>query len=135
MKLFSEEIRKVIDNASVSYIATSDSDRCPHIAMEKGLKVIYDKHIGFNAWFCKKTVENLHNNPKIAIAVLDSSLKRGYQFLGKIVAIEDGAMLNGFSPELEKNKKEIPQVETRLKIKIDAILDFSAGPHSDKIKD
>ena len=135
MKRFSEEIRKIIDNASVSHIATSGSDGCPHIAIEKGLKVVDDKYMGFNAWFCKKTVENLRNNPRIAIAIFDPSLKRGYQFLGKIVAIEDGAILNGYSPELEENKKEIPQIETRLRIEVDEILDFCTGPHSDKRKD
>jgi len=132
MQLLKEDIIKLIDKTVVSYVATSDMNGQPHIAVEKGLKMIGGKYLGFDAWFCKKTVENLRNNPKIAIAIFDPLSKKGYQFSGRIVGIEDGAMLNGFSPELEKKEKEIPQVESRLKIEIEEVLDFSTGPHSDR---
>ena len=41
-------------------------------------------------------------------------------------------MLDGFNPELEKKEKDIPQIESRLKIEINEVLNFATGPHSDK---
>ena len=132
MNLLKKDIIGLINNAEISYVATSDKNGYPHLAVEKGLKVLEEKYLGFSAWFCNKTVENLCNNPKITIAIFDPLLKKGYQFSGEVIEIKEGAMLNGFSPELEKKEREFPQVERRLKIKIDEVLDFSTGAHSDK---
>ena len=71
MNLLNPEIVELINRAEVSYVATSDKNGYPHLAVEKGLKIIDEKYLGFNAWFCRKTVENLRNNPEVAIAVCD----------------------------------------------------------------
>ena len=63
---------------------------------------------------------------------MTQSPRRGYQFLGTIAEVKEGAMLDGFNPELEKKEKDIPQIESRLKIEINEVLNFATGPHSDK---
>lgn len=132
MQLLKHEISELLNKAEVAYVATSDKNGFPHLAIEKRLTILEDKYLMFNAWFCKKTVENLHINPKLVIAVYDPSSKEGVQFSGRVLEISDGAMLNGFSPEVVEEEKHIAQVESRLKIEIDEAFDFSTGPHSDK---
>ena len=114
------------------YVATSDKKGEPHIAVAKGLTFLSDEYVAFKSWFCKKTIENIHENPNISIAIYDSQADTGYQIIGKAVSKDVVAVLNGYSAELEKFEKEYPQEEYQLKIKIVHIMDLHRVIHSDK---
>jgi general stress protein 26 len=96
-----EKVKKLVQKVKVVYVATANREGIPHIAASKGMAFIEDQ-IVFRAWFCLKTVENLRENPKLSLAVLNAKTKEGYQLLGEVERIEKGAILDGYTPEEEK---------------------------------
>jgi uncharacterized protein len=126
MKEFAGRIKLV-------YVATSNRDGLPHIAVSEGMIFVNDSHLFFKAWFCRKTIENLAENPKLSVVAFDAGSREGYQLLGQLERMEQGAVLNGFSPEMEKQWATYPQSEHQLLIRIDAVSLLTSGPHSDDL--
>jgi hypothetical protein len=52
------------------------------------------------------------------------------RLLGRIEKVEDVAILDGYARGMKK-EENIPQIKRRLMMRVDRILDFRAGPHSD----
>jgi len=115
------------------YVATSNQKKEVHLAVAKDLIFLPDnEHVAFKSWFCKKTIENIFENPNISIAIYDAKADTGYQIVGRTVSKNVVAVLNGYSPQLEKVEREYPQEEYQLKIKIINIMDLHRVVHSDK---
>lgn len=115
------------------YVATSNKKNEVHLAVAKDLIFLPDnEHVAFKSWFCKKTIENILENPNISIAIYDAKTDTGYQIVGRTVSKNVVAVLNGYSPQLEKVEREYPQEEYQLKIKIINIMDLHRVTHSDK---
>lgn len=112
------------------FVATVDSSGMPHVATAVKLSQTSEDHVTVDAWFCPGTLANLKHNRKISLVVWDASSDRGYQLLGQVEKVEEIAMMNGYSPEVDKYPP-IPQVENRLLIHVNKILAFSHAPHSD----
>jgi hypothetical protein len=116
-----------------AFIATADAVGAPHIACAGKINVEAGDHLAVTEWFCPGTVANLQENKNISIAVWDKHTDTGLQVLGRVESIQDMAILDGYSPAVEKQSRFIgmPQVERKLLIKVEKILDFKLGPHSD----
>lgn len=130
-----KKVETLVRNVKVVYVATADKQGVPHIAVSEGLAFASRDRIVFKAWFCLKTVENLQENPKLSLAVLDPEIQEGYQLFGRMERIEKGAILNGFSPEQERRWTGYPQAEHQLSIRIKKISRLTSGPHSDEFLD
>jgi predicted pyridoxine 5'-phosphate oxidase superfamily flavin-nucleotide-binding protein len=126
------EVKALARKAKRVYVATTDQEGTPHIAAAEGFSFIDEDRILFSAWFCLETVKNLEENPKIALAFLDPRKNKGYQLWGEMERIERGAILNGFSPEIDEKWKGYPQAEHQLYIRLVKVSPFSSGPHSDE---
>ena len=128
-----ETLKKAVDLAEkIQHImvATADSTGKPHVATALKLKILSDDRVAVEAWFCPGTVINLGQNHKVALVVWDPASDNGYQLIGKVEKIEDLAILNGYTTEIEELEPS-PQVERQLEVRVDSILVFSRAPHSD----
>jgi hypothetical protein len=127
-----ESIQKAVDMGNrVGYalVATCDDKGLPHIAASRKLEAGIDSHVAVSEWFCPVTLSNLEVNPRLSVAVWDAARDAGFQLIGECTGVEETAMMDGFSPTLPT---PIPQVERRIRFRVDKILDFSHAPHSDK---
>ena len=111
-------------------VATADMEGLPHVAAAGQMDVKSENKVEVSEWFCPGTVANVKANPRVALLVWDAKTDHGYQLLGTVEKIEEGAMMNGYAAELEE-MKPISQVERRLIVQVDKIINFSHGPHSD----
>ena len=126
-------IRDFSKKVELFYVATSNQKKEVHLAVAKDLIFLPDnEHVAFKSWFCKKTIENIFENPNISIAIYDAKTDTGYQVVGRTVSKNVVAVLDGYSPRLEKVEREYPQEEYQLKIKIINIMDLHRVVHSDK---
>jgi len=50
--------------------------------------------------------------------------------LGLVEKVEEVAMMNGYSPEIDETAA-MPQVENRLLVRVNKVIAFSHAPHSD----
>ncbi|HLE88231.1 MAG TPA: pyridoxamine 5'-phosphate oxidase family protein [Candidatus Brocadiaceae bacterium] len=133
MKNILNRIKDFTKIVELFYVATSNQKKEVHLAVAKDLIYLPDnEHVVFKSWFCKKTIENIFENPNISIAIYDAKTDTGYQIVGRAVSKNVVAVLNGYSPQLERVEKEYPQEEYQLKIKIINIMDLHRVAHSDK---
>ncbi len=112
------------------FIGTVGHDGLPHIAAAGKLNLETEDHIEVTAWFCPETVANLQTNRAISLVIWDPEPDKGYQLLGETEQIVELAFLDGYLPEQEEGHP-LPQIERKLVIRIDKILDFTHAPHSD----
>ena len=128
-------VKKLAQKVKVVYIATADKEGIPHLAASEGMTFVDRDRIFFRAWFCLRTVENLRENPRLSLAILDPKTLEGYQILGEMEGIEKGAILDGYAPETEKRWAGLPQTEHQLLIRVKEVLHLTSGPHSDESLD
>ena len=129
-------LKKVItfaENIEHFLIATVSRDGLPHIAAAGQMSLNRAGFVEVAAWFCPTTVANLQDNRGISVVVWDQIKDQGYQLLGTAEKVEDIAMLNGYTPKLDENVS-LPQVERKLIVRVNQILDFSQKGQSDTEK-
>ena len=113
-------------------VTTAASNGYPHVAPAGRLRLSSnEERVAVDAWFCPGTLENLKGNDKLDLVVWDATLNEGYQLLGKCQGVEDIAMLNGYDASLPE-KAGLPQVERRIQIRVEKVIPFQRGSHTDQ---
>jgi hypothetical protein len=113
------------------FIATVNGDGVPHIAASKKLSLDEGYNVVLTEWFCPGTMENLMGkNNHLAIAVWDAKKDTGYQLIGKAKKEEDLAYLDGYASDSGK-KDSVPQIQRKVTVQVEKILDFKLTPHTD----
>ncbi len=131
-----EAIRRAVDLGSRVkhiFVSTSNSSGLPHLAAAGAIHRVSESHIAVEEWFCPGTIQNLLDNPMISVVAWDPKTDVGHQILGEVEKVEEIAMMNGFSPEIETSA-QLPQAERKLIIRVDKVLAFSHAPHSDAVE-
>ena len=112
------------------FVATADGAGRPHLACAGKLIAAPEGRVLLTEWFCPGTMENIAGNPHISMVVWDQKADTGYQLLGEVERREDTAMLDGYVPQA-KQGTALPQVQRRLLVRVDSVLDFRRAPHTD----
>ena len=127
--MLTEEISRFIESIEHAFVASADESGRPHLAVGRDLHVVNGSHLVFEAWFCHKTMENVAKNPYVSVTVAASAAGNGYQFSGVVEKTAETAILDGYAPLEEPG---MPQVQYRLVVKVDEIMEFSSGVHTDQ---
>jgi predicted pyridoxine 5'-phosphate oxidase superfamily flavin-nucleotide-binding protein len=125
------EIRSFVERCGLFYVGTSDKTGTVHLAIAKEMKVPDNDHVTFDEWFCRRTLENLEENPQITVGAADTRTGKGYQLIGEVEKISLGPVMDGFGGEKEEKWSHYPQARHQLHARVDAILELDTGPHSD----
>jgi predicted pyridoxine 5'-phosphate oxidase superfamily flavin-nucleotide-binding protein len=127
------EMKDVIEKTRGWAFATSTKDGTPNVVPIHFVKLISDDEIMFVNVFMKKTLENMKENPNVALSVWDWDTKprRGYQFKGE-ARIETSGKL--FEEGVQIVKAEKPELEVKgvVIIKVKSIYITSPGPDAGK---
>ena len=126
--MLTEEIKAFIAGIHLAVVATADNSGHPHLALGSDFTVLDDEHIIFENWFCHKTLANVNENPRVALAVMRQDTGTGYQFVGVVTHGYDTAILDGYIPGESSHE---PQTLTRLVVRVEEILAFCSGIHTD----
>jgi predicted pyridoxine 5'-phosphate oxidase superfamily flavin-nucleotide-binding protein len=111
------------------FVATADADGLPHVACAGRLAAGPQGRLLVTEWFCPGTLDNLACNPRIALAVWDEAADAGYQLVGQVERVEDMAVLDGYGEP--GGGPQVPQVQRRLVVRVEAAMDFRKAPHTD----
>ncbi|NIQ38957.1 MAG: hypothetical protein GTN81_10260 [Proteobacteria bacterium] len=125
------EIRSFVERFGRFYVDTSDKAGTVPLAVAKEMKVPDDDHVAFDEWFCRRTLENLEENPQITAGAADTHTGKGYQLIGEVEKIGLGPVMNGFGGDKEEKWSHYPQARHQIHARGDAILELDIGPHSD----
>ncbi|MFP4345155.1 MAG: pyridoxamine 5'-phosphate oxidase family protein [Anaerolineales bacterium] len=112
------------------FLATADEDGVPHIAAAGRLSGASGDRVVLEEWFCPGTMENLEETRDIALAVWSAEEDQGYQLIGRVEQIIEMNVLDGYAPGQEE-RMPVAQIERRLLIQVEQVLDFSQAPHCD----
>ncbi len=124
------EAVEIATKAGYVVIATADPDGMPHITAAGRIELEGDRMVAITEWFCPGTVANLRENAGVAVVAWHKASDTGFQLLGRLETVKEVAVLDGYAPGLE-GEPPLPQVERRLLIHVDRVMDFRLGPHSD----
>jgi hypothetical protein len=117
--MISEKLKQFIEETNCAFVASADQRSRPHLAAGRGLKVPDSEHVVFEAWFCRKTLENVAEVPRVSLVVIGT--------VEKVIPI---GILDGYAPEVEA--PGTPQVESRMVVRVEDIMEFSTGAHTDR---
>ncbi len=123
---------RLAHSAGFVLVGTASEQGLPHITAAGRLELTDDDgaDVAVTEWFCPGTVANLQKNRSISVVVWTKKMETGYQLLGQLAGVQDVGILDGYSAKLE-GEHPMPQVEKRLLIRVEKILEFRLGPHSD----
>ena len=113
------------------FIATADAHGLPHVAAAKKAAITPKGRVALTEWFCMGTIANLKKNPRVSLVIWDKKDDAGYQLIGEAEQVEDICMLNGYDQKTE-GKIAVPQVERRIIMRINKVIDFTHAPHTDR---
>lgn len=97
MVALTEDMRRVVREQRLAYVATVCRDGTPNVSPKGTLMVWDDGHLVFADIRSPRTVANLRANPAIEVNVVDPLLRKGYRFKGK------GAVITPNDPDFEEH--------------------------------
>ena len=127
--MITEPVRSLIQKLTYIFVATTDSVGQPHMAIGEQVAIFGDSLLVFENWFCPSTLRNIASNTHVSVVAVLPGTGNGYQMLGTVIRSADMAFLNGYDPVVKL--PETPQVLTRFTVKVEQILEFTSGIHSD----
>lgn len=95
MSLLSEDMKKVVSEQRLAYVATVCPDGTPNLSPKGTIRVWDDQHLIFADICSPGTLGNLQQNPAIEINVVDAFARRGYRFKGKASVVTQGPVYDG----------------------------------------
>jgi predicted pyridoxine 5'-phosphate oxidase superfamily flavin-nucleotide-binding protein len=88
--ILTDDMRRLIEEQRLCYVATADADGAPNLSA-KGTLVVWDANtLAFANIRSPRTVANLRVNPRIEVNVVDPIARKGYRFKGTAEAYIDG---------------------------------------------
>lgn len=91
MGFFTNEIKSLIKQQKLGYVATVSHDNTPNLSPKGTISVWDDEHLVFADIKSPNTIKNLEKNPALEINVVNPITRKGYRFkgVGKILSSGD----------------------------------------------
>jgi predicted pyridoxine 5'-phosphate oxidase superfamily flavin-nucleotide-binding protein len=90
MGLITNEMKELIEQQKLGYVATVSPDNTPNLSPKGTLSVWDDDFLIFADIKSPKTMSNLEENPSVEINVVDPISRKGYRFKGTSTIISSG---------------------------------------------
>jgi predicted pyridoxine 5'-phosphate oxidase superfamily flavin-nucleotide-binding protein len=129
MALISQEIRDFVVG-KLGWVGTADSEGIPNLSPKGTVQVLDDQTIIFADLFSLKTRANLEKNPQVAVAVVEASPPKGYQFKGRAELLTSGPLFETVSKTLKDTGLGLPDPKYVVKITVTEIYSLSPGPEA-----
>jgi uncharacterized protein len=94
MAMLTEDMKRVIREQRLGYVATVCPDGTPNLSPKGTTTVWDDDHLVFADIRSPRTIANLKQNPSIEINVVDWFTRKGYRFKGIATVLESGSLFH-----------------------------------------
>jgi hypothetical protein len=129
MATIPQEVRDFLPG-KLAWVATAAADGTPNATPKGSLRLLDEQHLLFADLFSLKTRQNLQQNPKVSVTVIDPSTNAGFQIKGTAELVESGPLYDQVAQELRQRSAALPLPKYVVKISVEAIYDQSAGPNA-----
>lgn len=96
MGILTEDMKRVVREQRLGFIATVDPDGSPNLSPKGTMLVWDDDHLAFADICSPGTMANLKLNPAIEINLVDALVRKGYRFKGTAEIHAAGPVLEDF---------------------------------------
>jgi uncharacterized protein len=90
MGILTEDMRRVLQEQQLGFIATVCPDGTPNLSPKGTTLALDDNHLVFADIRSPNTIANLRHNPVLEINVVDTLMRKGYRFKGTATIHSDG---------------------------------------------
>ncbi len=109
MAVLTEEMKRMVAQLRLCYVATVTPDGRPNLSPKGSLKVLDDDHLAFADIMSPVTMRNLQSNPHVELNMVDPFIRRGYRFKGRCEIHREGEVFDQVANELwEREGRQYP---------------------------
>ena len=135
--MITDDMRKVIAEHSLGYVATVAPDGTPSLSPKGTFKVLDDSHIGFAEMRSPQTLKNLAHQPVVEVNFIDIFSRRGYRLKGIATVNDKGtADYEALLPNFAKWQNMYHQFRHIVRIEVSRALPVTSpvydGPDADE---
>jgi predicted pyridoxine 5'-phosphate oxidase superfamily flavin-nucleotide-binding protein len=116
----------------MAWVATATNEGLPNVTPKGTVRVMDDQHVIFADLFSLKTRQNLEQNPRVAVTVIDGASHKGYQIKGTAELISSGPLYDQMAAQLKESSPSLPSLKYVVKIAVESVFDQSVGPDAGK---
>ncbi|MFH1624319.1 MAG: pyridoxamine 5'-phosphate oxidase family protein [Pseudomonadota bacterium] len=118
MGQITDEMKQLIEQVRLSYVATAGKDGKPNVSPKGSIAVLDDETLVFADLYSEKTRKNLLENPQVAIDVLNVEARKGFQFKGRVELLQDGPIYDKVAENLKQKMPKLPPPKYVVKVKV-----------------
>jgi predicted pyridoxine 5'-phosphate oxidase superfamily flavin-nucleotide-binding protein len=116
----------------MAWVATATREGVPNVTPKGTVRVMDDQHVMFADLFSLKTRQNLEQNPRVAVTVIDPATAMGYQIKGTAELVSSGSLYEQMAEQLKQSSPSLPSPKYVVKIAVESVYDQSVGPDAGK---
>jgi len=95
MGILTDDMKRVIREQRLGFVATVDADGSPNLSPKGTTAVWDDDHLVFADLASPGTIANIRRNPSIEICMVDIFMRKGYRFKGTAHIVTEGPVFEG----------------------------------------
>ena len=122
-----EEVKKIIKEQRVGFIATADKKGSPNISPKGSLRPLDDETLMFAVINSPHTQDNLKENSLVSVAVFDTQSRKGFQLKGRAEVLESGPLFEQTAQGLSKFFPQLPPPQCVVKITVEEVFEQLSG--------
>ena len=118
MSALTEDMKRLVREQRLGYIATVTADGQPNVSPKGSLSVWDDDHLVFADIESPGTVRNLGNNPSTEINVVDPRTRKGYRFRGRASVLRSGEIYWKVVEKYKKDGADVRRIRTIILVNV-----------------
>ncbi len=127
MAAIPEEVKKIIGEQRVGFIATATKEGRPNVSPKGSLRPLDDETLIFAVVNSPHTRDNLKENPVASVAVYDTQGRKGFQLKGKAEVLEEGPLFDQVAQGLKQRFPQLPPTQCVVKIRVEEVFEQLSG--------
>lgn len=122
-----EDVKKIIGEQRVGFVATATKSGLPNISPKGSLRPLDEETLIFAVINSPHTRDNLKENPSVSVAVFDTQERKGFQLKGKAELLEAGPLYDQVAQGLSKRFPQLSPAQCVVKIKVEEVFEQLSG--------
>jgi predicted pyridoxine 5'-phosphate oxidase superfamily flavin-nucleotide-binding protein len=122
MGLLTEDMKRMVDELRLCFVATVTPDGKPNLSPKGSLRVLDDDHLAFADIMSPGTMKNLKSNPYVELNMVHPFLRRGYRFKGRCDIFTEGETFDLVANELWNREGRQYPVNAVVRVTLDTAL-------------
>jgi uncharacterized protein len=123
-----DEIRAFIEANKPCMVATANGKGEPNVSPKGSIQVLDEEHLAFADVRSPRTRQNLKENPRACVLMLNSQEHKFYQFSGRAEYLTSGPLFDDMAAAMKRAMPTLPSVAGVVKIRVEEIRNFGSTP-------